>query len=110
MVAQEGEVDLLKILASMRYNRVDMINDVEQYKLAHLVLLQCLSAKSTEIPCDKMRIVIPHILESETVSKQMKHLRETAWQDVALGTPTEIETELNSSVPEKNRFPHIFPS
>lgn len=45
MAAAEGYIDAFAMLEHLRNQRPNMVDNVEQYKLAHLVILNCLMGK-----------------------------------------------------------------
>lgn len=107
MAAREGVVDPLKILQKMRTQRPNMVDNIHQYKLAHLVILECLVGMNTVIPCSEIDKNVDQLL-NEGVERQMLYLQETHWQDEAMKSFGD-EEEQALIVPEKNRFQHIIP-
>lgn len=111
MAARDGKVDLLYNLFKLREQRPNMVDNIEQYKLVHLVLLECLFAPETAIMCDqniedKIEKILAHDIE-----KQLNYLMSSMWKDNAMERMMINEnddTEIKS-YPEKDRFPDIVP-
>lgn len=111
MAAREGVLNPLKIVKKMRSQRSNMVDNVQQYKLAHLVVLECLVGMNTVLPCADINRSVDQLLK-EGVGKQMLYLQETQWQDQAMksfGDEEEEEEEEALIVTEKNRFQDIIP-
>ncbi|CAH1975947.1 unnamed protein product [Acanthoscelides obtectus] len=108
MAASEGAIDFLSHLEQLRNQRPNLVDNDEQYKLAHLVVMECIFGMRTSIPCDAdMDKVIKELLESDGVERQMRYIDEVEWQDRAMENNSE---EMNTPVcDEKNRFPDIVP-
>lgn len=108
MAAREGMVDVLKHQHNLREQRANLVDNIEQYKLAHLVLLECLVAMRTSITCDeKAESMISQLLESERLQQQMQYINDTAWQDQAMRPAIEVTAKSEWSA--KNRFQDITP-
>lgn len=107
MAAREGKIDAFYYLNKIREQRVNMVDNVEQYKLVHLVLLQCLVAPETGVLCNEtMENNIETILAAK-IDEEMQYLDESAWQDEAMRN-----TNFSSDLPiihSKNRFKSIIP-
>ncbi|KAF2886877.1 hypothetical protein ILUMI_19296, partial [Ignelater luminosus] len=109
MAAREEIVDVLKHQHNLREQRVNLVNNIDQYKLVHLVLLECLVPMRTSITCDeKAESTILQLLESERLQQQMQYIDDTAWQDQAMRPSTEVIAKPEWST--KNRFQDITPS
>lgn len=107
MAAREGFVDALKVLQQMRNQRPNMVDNAQQFKLAHIVILECTVGMNTTIPCDDIDDRVEELL-SEGIENQMLYLEETQWQDQAMKMIGDVE-ETQLVVAEKNRFQHIIP-
>lgn len=109
MAAEENVIDVLYNLYKIREQRPNMVDNHEQYKLVHLVILECLFAPKTSYPCDKvLEKSIKRLLENNGVEKQMAYLEETAWYDLVMKSVVSCE-DTQADYPEKNRFQHIVP-
>lgn len=107
MAAREGKVDIFYYLYKIREQRVNMVDNVEQYKLVHLALLQCLVAPETGIVCnEKMENKVNTIISTK-IEEQMQYLDESAWQDEAMRSSSFSSNSL--VVHSKNRFKNILP-
>ncbi|KRT83748.1 hypothetical protein AMK59_4565, partial [Oryctes borbonicus] len=107
MAARERKIDAFYYLDMIREQRVNMVDNVEQYKLVHLVLLQCLVAPDTGILCNESMEKNIEIITSTKIEEEMNYLDESAWQDEAMRT-----TSINADLPiihNKNRFSNILP-
>ncbi|CAG9859658.1 unnamed protein product [Phyllotreta striolata] len=109
MAAGEGHLDFLAHLENLRNQRANLVDNLEQYKLAHLVVLECLFGMRTSIVCnDEMRTAVEAILRNDGVEMQMKYILETQWQDKAMETMLELD-RVAPVYHEKNRFNDIVP-
>lgn len=109
MAAGEGYLDFLAHLENLRNQRANLVDNIEQYKLAHLVVLECLFGMRTSIPCtDEMHSIVTATLNSNGISTQMKYILDTQWQDTAMETMLESD-EVAPIYNEKNRFKDIVP-
>lgn len=107
MAAAERAVDVLKYLALIREQRVNMVDNSEQYKLVHLVLLDCLFKQSTSILCDEQFSKNIRDVLSNKIEEQMNDLDDTVWRDQVMRCI--ITDETNPNFPDKNRFQHVVP-
>ncbi|KYB26638.1 receptor-type tyrosine-protein phosphatase F isoform X2 [Tribolium castaneum] len=107
MAVSEKCVDVLGTLQKIRNQRPNMVDNVEQYKLAHLVILDYLDGIRTGIPCSEIGEV-EELLKSDELKKQMRYLETTAWQD-EIFMPTVLQNETSFVVKKKNRFQNIIP-
>ncbi|XP_050296067.1 uncharacterized protein LOC126735978 isoform X2 [Anthonomus grandis grandis] len=106
MCAAEGAVDVLAFFAKMRTERPNMVDNVEQYKLAHLAILACLTARDTGIECgiDLFENKVLNILFDD----QMQYIKDNEWQDDAMKSVASVVQHI-PIVPEKNRYKDILP-
>lgn len=110
MVAKEKRVDVLYHLYKLREQRPNMVDNAEQYKLVHLLLLECLFAPNTTLKCDStIKTKVEEIISSGGIRKQMQYLESTAWYDDAMKMSFEDDDENMPNYPEKNRFQDIVP-
>lgn len=82
-----------------------MVDNVEQYKLVHLVLLQCLVAPETGFLCNETMEKSVEIIISTKIEEEMDYLEESSWQDEAMRT-TNVQPDL-PIIPSKNRFANV---
>ncbi|RZC38965.1 Y phosphatase and/or fn3 domain containing protein, partial [Asbolus verrucosus] len=108
MAAREGSIDVLRWLQKLREQRPNLVDNVEQYKLAHLVILECLFGKQTAIPCNDIDESVEKLLQSGEIKSQMEYLKKTRWQDDAMKTTLASDTKI-ATVSGKNRFQDIIP-
>ncbi|CAG9838351.1 unnamed protein product [Diabrotica balteata] len=109
MGAAENSVDFLAYLEVIRDQRSNLVDNLEQYKLAHLVVLECLFGMRTSIMCnDDMRTIVENTISNNGIRTQMKYIEETQWQDSAMETILDNE-EVAPIYDEKNRFKNIVP-
>lgn len=88
MALAEGKVDVFHHLYKLREQRANMIENAEQYKIVHFVLLQILQCTSTPSPtgivcCRTMKYEIDDVIATK-LDKQLKFLDDSAWQDEAM--------------------------
>ncbi|CAH1363932.1 unnamed protein product, partial [Tenebrio molitor] len=108
MAAREGAIDALGTLQRLREQRPNMVDNMEQYKLAHLVILECLVGMHTGIQCNEIQESVKRLLEDERTVTQMQYLEDTQWRDQAMKSEARVEEEAQV-VEEKNRFKDIIP-
>ncbi|KAF5275049.1 hypothetical protein FQA39_LY06986 [Lamprigera yunnana] len=109
MAAREGFVDILKHQQSIREQRVNLVDNVEQYKLVHLVLLECLIAPQTSFQCDEtIENSIKKVLTTDTLDHHIQYLKDTDWQDYVMQSQSSFELKPQWAL--KNRFQQIYPS
>ena len=108
MAARESRVDVLYHQHKLREQRVNMVDNSMQYKLVHMLILQCLIEPDMNITCTKeMHSVIENILADGNIESQLHYLEASAWQDEVMDQ--EDSEEDFEVYPEKNRFEHILP-
>ena len=108
MAAREGTIDVLRNLQLLRDQRANMVDNIEQYKLAHLVVLECLVGLHTSIQCSEIDEAVQKVLSNGSLVLQMRYLQDTQWQDQAMKTVGQAGQEV-LVVREKNRFENIIP-
>jgi protein tyrosine phosphatase len=108
MAARKSAIDALGALQRLREQRPNMVDNMEQYKLAHLVVLECLIGMHTGIQCNEIQESVKRLLEDERTVTQMQYLEDTQWQDQAMKSVAWVEEEAQV-VEEKNRFKDIIP-
>jgi hypothetical protein len=83
----------------------------DQYKLVHLILLECLVAEPSSIPCDgNLEKRIDELCQSGAFLRQFNRMHELRWQDQALRSASAHQS--NSPVQKsksKNRAQGILP-
>lgn len=88
-----------------------MISIQDQYKLVHLVLLECLVAEPSSIICDgNLEKRIDELRKSGALLRQFNRMHELSWQDQALRSSSVQKS--NSPVQKsksKNRSQGILP-
>lgn len=111
MAAAENRIDVLNQLHHLRQQRANMVDNPEQYKLVHLVLLDMLFAPETSIPCNnEMEAAIKRFTKKSTLKAHMRYLNETLWCDNAAKTVARRKSALHDDrFLDKNRFPDIVP-
>jgi hypothetical protein len=83
----------------------------DQYKLVHLVLLECLVAEPSSIACDgNLEKYIKELRESGALQRQFNHMHELRWQDQALRSASaQISNSPVQKSKSKNRSQGILP-
>ncbi|XP_032672132.1 receptor-type tyrosine-protein phosphatase F-like isoform X1 [Odontomachus brunneus] len=104
--AAEGMVDVFAETASIRRERANMVDNKQQYLLAHLALVECLITIPTTLPCNE---TLPTRIKElkKQLSVQQHQLQNTAWQDEALRPITSLSS-LSECNRAKNRFPELI--
>ncbi|XP_015839786.1 receptor-type tyrosine-protein phosphatase alpha isoform X7 [Tribolium castaneum] len=80
MAAEENSVDIFGTLYQLRDQRPNLVKNVEQFKLAHLVILDYLVGRRTGTPCSKIEKT-KNFLKSEELNTQLNYLKNIAWWD-----------------------------
>ncbi|KAK9883924.1 hypothetical protein WA026_004864 [Henosepilachna vigintioctopunctata] len=93
MAAEEGVIDVLHHLQKLREQRSNMVDNVERYKLVHLIVLESLMGLRTSIPIIEIDTVITKLINEEEYKIQMDHLKATEWQDEAIMSIDESKEE-----------------
>ncbi|KAL0122496.1 hypothetical protein PUN28_007304 [Cardiocondyla obscurior] len=104
--AAEGLVDVFAETTSIKSERVNMVDNKQQYLFAHLALVECLLSTPTTLPCNEILLTRIKELKNQ-LSMQQDRLQNIAWQDEALrlvASPTQL-SERNRA---KNRFPELI--
>ncbi|XP_011873328.1 PREDICTED: receptor-type tyrosine-protein phosphatase F-like [Vollenhovia emeryi] len=104
--AAEGVVDVFTETASIRNERANMVDNKQQYLLAHLALVECLLSVPTTLPCNEMLTTRIKELKKQLPIQQQR-LQNTAWQDEALRQVTS-PPPLSERNRAKNRFPELL--
>ncbi|EFN87583.1 Receptor-type tyrosine-protein phosphatase kappa [Harpegnathos saltator] len=104
--AAEGVVDVFAETASIRRERANMVDNKQQYLLAHLALVECLLIIPTTLPCNE---TLPTRIKElkKQLPVQQQRLQDTAWQDEAL-RPVTSPLSLSERNRAKNRFPELI--
>ncbi|CAL1680484.1 unnamed protein product [Lasius platythorax] len=104
--AAEGLIDVFAETASIRNERANMVDNKQQYLLAHLALVECLLSIPTTLPCNEVLPMRIKELKKQLLVQQQR-LQNIAWQDEALRqfTSTPSLSERNRA---KNRFPELI--
>ncbi|GLV36278.1 Leukocyte-antigen-related-like [Carabus blaptoides fortunei] len=108
MAAREGAVDALRYLHEMREQRANMVDNSDQYKLVHMVLLECLLSPDSNIPCNKdLSTAIQRLVEEGGLQIQLNYLQQSSWKDQALNFAS--KKNIDPANTSKNRFNDIVP-
>ncbi|KDQ96751.1 Receptor-type tyrosine-protein phosphatase T [Zootermopsis nevadensis] len=111
MAAAEGYVDALGFLQQLREQRANMVDNLDQYKLVHLVLLECLVAEPSSIMCDgNLGKHVDKLCKSGVLLRQFNRMRDLRWQDQALrSTSAQTSHSTAQKNDSKNRSEKIVP-
>ncbi|XP_026666745.1 receptor-type tyrosine-protein phosphatase T-like isoform X2 [Ceratina calcarata] len=103
--AAEGVIDVFSEAKVIRSQRPNMVDNKQQYLLAHLILVESLLSLPTSLPCNES---LPAKIKSlkEHLEIQRDSLEKVTWQDKALRPPTNQQT-LSERNLAKNRFPEL---
>lgn len=103
MVDVFGETELI------RRQRANMVDNKQQYLLAHVVLVECLLTLPTTIACnDSLSTRIQEF--KQQLNLQQQRIEESAWQDEALQPISSFSLKLSDKNISKNRFPDLATS
>ncbi|PSN51501.1 Receptor-type tyrosine-protein phosphatase epsilon [Blattella germanica] len=109
MAAAEGCVDVLSFQQHIREQRANMVDNLEQYKLVHLVLLECLVLEPSSYPYDaNFEKLVQELSTSGAIESQFKRLLKRNWQDLALREFS--QDQVSQTATFKNRNLNIVPS
>ncbi|XP_074097016.1 receptor-type tyrosine-protein phosphatase S [Cotesia typhae] len=104
--AAEGVVDVFEETELIRSQRANMVDNKQQYLLAHIVLVECLLTLPTAITCnDSLSIRIKEY--KSQLQLQQQRLEESSWQYEALQPPSSSFVKLSEKNLLKNRFPDL---
>ncbi|GJQ69867.1 hypothetical protein Trydic_g10787 [Trypoxylus dichotomus] len=107
MAKVKRKVDVFRNLRKLREQRVNMVDNVQQYILVHFILLRSLLEKDTGILCDKrLENTIENVTEAE-IEDEMNLLEDVTWQNKTIRASKPNEQIFIDQ--EKNRFKNILP-
>ncbi|XP_014300216.1 receptor-type tyrosine-protein phosphatase delta [Microplitis demolitor] len=107
--AAEGVVDVFGETELIRRQRANMVDNKQQYLLAHVVLVECLLTLPTTIACnDSLSTRIQEF--KQQLNLQQQRIEESAWQDEALQPISSFSLKLSDKNISKNRFPDLATS
>lgn len=87
MAATENKIDVLYYLHRLRSQRSSMVDNPEQYKLVHLILLEMLLAPQTSMTYNNdMDKHIKKLTQTQTLKEHIQYINRTAWCDSAAKT------------------------
>ncbi|KAJ3647439.1 hypothetical protein Zmor_019317 [Zophobas morio] len=108
MAAEENCVDVLKTLQQLRDQRPNMVDNIQQYKLAHLVIVEYFFGMYSGLSCQTLNAEVKKLIKGGGIKKQMSYLDETAWQDQTMKSVAN-KSDKFVIVKEKNREQTIVP-
>ncbi|XP_006558601.1 receptor-type tyrosine-protein phosphatase kappa [Apis mellifera] len=103
--AAEGAVNVFSETQAIRNQRINMIDNKQQYLFAHLTLLECLFFLPTSLPYNK-DLPINIIELKEQLMIQRDSLEKMTWHDEVLRLSIN-QTSLSKRNLVKNRFPEL---
>lgn len=111
MAAREGIIDVLYNQHKMREQRPNMVDNNQQYKLVHLVLLECLLAPETSIACDQNFVFKVEQILKNNIQEQLDYLENSMWKDRAMQVMMTEDDDgtIEADFSEKNRFQEVVP-
>lgn len=109
MIRREGKVDVLYELSKLREQRANMVNNIKQYELLHLMLLEYILDRNASIDCDENVYEEIRDVLDKNIDQQLTNIDDSMWIDNRVkalihDTEEEIITYLG-----KDRFPNIIP-
>ncbi|KAF2895512.1 hypothetical protein ILUMI_10660 [Ignelater luminosus] len=108
MAANEKAVDFLAALRQMREQRANLVDNANQYKLAHLVVLEALFGVDTTIACDhELEQKIETLINNNGLHEQLEYLEKISWQDQVMFSSYKVN--IDPANYNKNRFSNIVP-
>ncbi|KAL3266733.1 hypothetical protein HHI36_010894 [Cryptolaemus montrouzieri] len=109
MASETGGVDVVKVARELREQRVNMITNLLQYKLAHLVIMECMTGLQGVITCnDHIDKFLVKLTGPNELMLQMRYLKETAWQNRVLVDPEDLIQNFQV-YPKKDKAMDIVP-
>ncbi|XP_068085621.1 receptor-type tyrosine-protein phosphatase kappa isoform X2 [Anabrus simplex] len=98
MAAAESAVDVLRYLQCIRKQRPNLVDNVEQYRLLHMVLVECLIEDHTAVPCDgDFRARVERLRGEGDLERQYQRLEHRCSQDQVLVEYLEYEPGMKSN-------------
>jgi hypothetical protein len=76
MANTEDKINFYALVKTMREQRPSMINRMEYFSLAHLVVLECIM--ELQNPFKKS---LSHHLDTNVIKDQLKYLKRLSWHD-----------------------------
>lgn len=102
-------MDPLKTAHDLRQQRCSMIYSIEQYKVAHLIMVDCTSGLFPTVQInEEMHDAVRKLTEQPNLKIQMKYLKNCEWQKQLI-LPAREELSRNDLQPNKNRCSDIIP-
>ncbi|XP_058796277.1 receptor-type tyrosine-protein phosphatase S-like isoform X2 [Phymastichus coffea] len=100
----EQLIDIHGDVLSVREQRMNMVDNIEQYLLVHLVLVEYFNSKNTCFRCDE---ILPEKIAKakHNASTQYQRILDTSWWNEVLGSPLVPEKSLSNINRAKHRFP-----
>ncbi|XP_046475153.1 receptor-type tyrosine-protein phosphatase delta-like [Neodiprion pinetum] len=78
-----GKIDVSAVLSRIRESRADMVENLEQYLLAHIIMVESIVSLPTQIPCDED---LPNGIKKlrGQLATDVQRLNDAVWQECAL--------------------------
>ncbi|XP_044749159.1 uncharacterized protein LOC123309916 isoform X2 [Coccinella septempunctata] len=109
MAHEDGIIDVFKVAKQLREQRVNMIHNLTQYKLAHLLILEGLAGLQAVISCnDDIDKLVAKLTGPEELKLQMVYLEDLSWQYRSLFEDSHYAGSYKVYM-EKNKVADIFP-
>ncbi|KAK9873100.1 hypothetical protein WA026_020829 [Henosepilachna vigintioctopunctata] len=106
---ETGIVDMFKIAYDLRKQRINMIDNILQYKLAHLVVMEVLTGLQSVISCnDDVDKFTVKLTSPDELMLQMQYLEDTCWHNKVLQIPVGLDYPYEV-FPKKNKTINIIP-
>lgn len=100
-----NQVDPFHELGKLREQRANLVDNVEQYKLVHLVLLEYFNPYETTHSCEEIEAIYSSLTDNK-LKNLLEYIEESAWQESAI---FEQPRSFLKADPTKTRDPEIVP-
>ncbi|XP_065166686.1 receptor-type tyrosine-protein phosphatase T-like [Atheta coriaria] len=102
---RDGQVDIFHQLQLLHSQRSNIMDNVEDYLLVHLILVKYLATPQYVYPCNVFNSILTGI-DDATVTQQMKMISDSLWQESVLRPEGSV---LYYNKRDKNRDQDIIP-
>ncbi|XP_067004269.2 receptor-type tyrosine-protein phosphatase kappa [Anabrus simplex] len=108
MAATESAVDVLYYQQRIRQQRPNLVDNIDQYKLVHFILLECLVEEDSAIPCEgNFKFRIQELRTNGITVRQFQRLRKYNSIQEAQTTEMKELQRLSQRAVHKNRTQNV---
>ncbi|XP_026482490.1 receptor-type tyrosine-protein phosphatase C-like [Ctenocephalides felis] len=81
MAQKTQKIDVLYHQKRIRKQRANLVDNNDQYKLVHMIILESLFGASTSIPCVELRKYVTRLKHSKKAGEELRKLAVNSWKD-----------------------------